>query len=270
MPLDALGLVLLAACLHALWNVLLAGSPDVQAATGAALAVAVVAFAPVAAATWRIEAAAWPFVVASAALELGYLIVLASAYRRADLSVVYPIARGLAPVLVLAASAALLGAGTSAGEAVGVMLVGAGVVLVRGLRAGAARSRFAPAAGVACFIAAYTIVDRYGVRHANPLTYLELVFLPAAVLYPLALGRARTRAALRPAVAVSALSMFGAYALVLVALRLASAASVAAVRESSVVIAVVLAALVLREPVDRRRLSGAVVVAAGIALIAVS
>src|SRR5262245_41499022 len=109
MPLDALGLVLLAACLHALWNVLLAGSPDVQAATGTALAVAVVVFAPIAAATWRVEAEAWPFIAGSAALELGYLILLATAYRRADLSVVYPVARGLAPVLVLAASAAFLG-----------------------------------------------------------------------------------------------------------------------------------------------------------------
>src|SRR5262249_45287983 len=123
MPLDALALALAAAALHALWNVLVAGSRDVQAATGAALAIAVVSFAPVAAARWRVERAAWPFIVASAALELGYLIVLAAAYRRADLSVVYPIARGLAPVFVLAASVAVLGAGSSAGEVVGVGLV---------------------------------------------------------------------------------------------------------------------------------------------------
>ena len=269
MPLDALALALAAAALHALWNVLVAGSPDVQAATGAALAIAVVAFAPVAAATWRVEPAAWPFIAASAALELGYLILLAAAYRRADLSVVYPIARGLAPVLVLAASVVFLDAGSSTGEVVGVVLVGSGVALLRGLRHGS-RAGVALAVGVACFIAAYTLVDRYGVRHANPLSYLELAFLPAAICYPLVLGRARTQAAIRPAIVVSGLAMFGAYALVLLALRLASAASVAAVRESSVVIAVVLAAVVLREPVGRRRFAGAVVVAAGVALIALS
>jgi drug/metabolite transporter (DMT)-like permease len=83
-------------------------------------------------------------------------------------------------------------------------------------------------------------------------------------------GWARVRVALRPPVAAAGVSMFGAYALVLAALRLASAASVAAVRESSVVIAVALAAPVLREPVGPRRVSGALLVAAGVALIALS
>src|SRR5262245_15571211 len=266
MPLDALGLVLLAACLHALWNVLLAGSPDVQAATGTALAVAVVAFAPIAAATWRVEAEAWPFIARSAELELGYLLLLAAPCCSHELSVGSPAPSSLVPALGLPASAAFLGTGSSAGEVVGVALVACGVVVVRGLRRGAARTGFALAAGVACFIASYTLVDRYGVMHANPLTYLELVFLPVAVLYLLAPGRARTRAALRPAVVVSGLAMFGGYTLVLLALRLASAASVAAVRESSVVIAVVLAALLLHEPVGQRRLAGAVAVAAGVAL----
>jgi drug/metabolite transporter (DMT)-like permease len=270
MPLDALGLALAAAALHALWNVTLAGSRDVEAATAATLPCAAVLFAPVAAATWRVEAAAWPFIVSSSALELGYFVVLVAAYRRADLSVVYPIARGLAPVLVLAASVAFLGFGSSAGEVIGVALVGGGIVLVRGLGGPAQGRGVLLAVGVACFIAAYTLVDRYGVRHANPLSYLELVFVGPALAYPLFVGRARVRAALRPQAAAAGLAMFGGYALVLAALRLASAASVAAVRESSVVIAVALAAPVLREPVGLRRAAGAAVVAGGVALIAVS
>jgi drug/metabolite transporter (DMT)-like permease len=269
MPLDAFGLALAAAGLHALWNLILAGSRDVAGATAAALPCGVLLLAPVAAATWRVEPGAWPFVVVSSALEVGYVVVLVQAYRVADLSVVYPVARGLAPVLVLAASVAFLGFGTSAGEVVGVALVGAGVVLVRETRGGAQARGVGLAVLVACFIAAYTLVDRYGVRHANPLSYLELVLLGPAVAYPLLVGVGRARGALRPPTVLAGVAMMGAYGLTLAALRLASAASVAAVRESSVVIAVVLAAPVLKEPVGARRLAGAAVVVAGVALIAV-
>jgi drug/metabolite transporter (DMT)-like permease len=83
-------------------------------------------------------------------------------------------------------------------------------------------------------------------------------------------GVAALRSAMRPETAVTALLLFGAYLLVLAALRLADPAPVAAVRETSVVIATALGALVLREPVTRARAAGAVVVATGIAVIALS
>jgi len=270
MPADALALTLVAAGLHALWNVLLARAPDVEAAAAAALPVALVAFAPAAAATWQVEAEAVPFVVASATLELAYFALLAAAYRRADVSLVYPLTRGLAPVLVLGAGVLFLGLPSSAGEVVGVALVAIGIVLVRGLRRGGSTRTLVVVGLIAACIAGYTLVDRYGVRHADPLPYLWLVFLGPAILYPHMLGRQRVRAALRPSVVVAALAMFGAYALVLAALRLASAASVAAVRESSIVIAVGLAAVVLREPVEARRYAGSALVAAGVATIALT
>jgi len=270
MPLDAFALALTAAGLHAGWNLILAGAADREGSAAAALACAVVLFAPVVAATWRVESEAWPFIVASTALEVVYVVVLMRAYARADLSLVYPVSRGLAPVFVLCASVAFLGFGTSVGEVVGVGLVGGGIVLVRrGGRAAGARTGFVLAVLIACLIATYTLVDRYGVRHANPLSYVELILLGPAVAYPLLVGPRRAWAALRVPTAVAGVSMLGAYGLTLAALRLASAASVAAVRESSVVIAVVLAAPVLREPVGRRRLAGAALVVAGIALIAV-
>ena len=93
-----------------------------------------VAYAPVAALTWRIEPAAIPYIVVTSFLQLGYVILLAAAYVRAELSVVYPIARGTAPVLVLVVGVAALGLGTSPQQAAGVCLVGLGVLLVRGLR----------------------------------------------------------------------------------------------------------------------------------------
>jgi hypothetical protein len=108
-PASALALALGAAALHAVWNVLLARAEDVRAATTVALVVGVALFAPVAAVTWDVEAAAIPWIVASAALELLYFGLLTAAYGRSDLSLVYPIARGVAPVLVLA-GATLVGA----------------------------------------------------------------------------------------------------------------------------------------------------------------
>jgi drug/metabolite transporter (DMT)-like permease len=269
MPLDALGLALAAAGLHALWNLILAGSKDTEGAAAAALPCSVVLFAPVAAATWRVESAAWPFIAGSTALEIGYVLVLMAAYKRADLSLVYPVSRGLAPVFVLCASVAFLGFGTSAGEVVGIACVGAGIVLVRRGDGSAQWKGLALAVLVACFIATYTLVDRYGVRHANPLSYVELILIGPAVVYPLLVGPSRARGQLRASTLAAGAATIGAYGLTLAALRLASAASVAAVRESSVVIAVVFAAPVLKEPVGPRRLAGAALVVTGIALIAI-
>jgi len=269
MPVDALALVLVAAALHALWNVLVAGAPDIEAAAAVAVAIGVVAFAPVAAATWRVDGAA-PFIVVSAALELVYFALLVRAYGRDDVSLVYPLTRGMAPVLVLIASVTLLGFGTSAGEVIGVVVVGVGILLVRGLRGRADWAALGLALAIAGTIAGYTLVDRSGVRHANPIAYLELVLAVPALTYVLVVGRDRARAAFTARAATAGLASFAAYALVLAALRLASAASVAAVRESSVVIAVGLAALVLGERVTPERFAGAVLVTAGVAVIALT
>ena len=179
-PPEALGLALAAAVLHAGWNALLRGARDVEAATAAALGLAIVVFAPVAAMTWQVHLAAWPYVAGSAVLETVYFFLVVAAYRRRELSVVYPIARGSAPALVLLGSAVVLGRSVSAGETAGVCLVVAGVLLVRGL----ARRAEGLAVGLAigCCIAAYTLVDKEGLRHASPLPYLELVMTPNAVI----------------------------------------------------------------------------------------
>jgi drug/metabolite transporter (DMT)-like permease len=269
-PLDAFALALAAAALHAGWNVLVRGASDVAAATAAALALSVVLFAPVAAATWNVHAAAWPYIAASAAFETAYFFMLVRAYERHDLSVVYPVARGSAPVLVLLGSAVVLGRAVSAGEAAGVCLVAGGVLLVRGVARGA--EGIVAGLTIAVTIAAYTLVDKDGIRHASPIPYLELELLPPAVLAFAWLLARRGRSALRvgwraPATAIGS---FGAYALVLAALRLASAPAVAAVRETGVVIAAVLAAAFLHERVTRVRLAGAAAVAGGVALVALS
>jgi drug/metabolite transporter (DMT)-like permease len=263
----ALGLALAAAVLHALWNLLLARERDTEATTAVSLAIFVAALAPLAAATWRVEGAAVPYILGSGALELAYVALLAAAYRRFELSLVYPLARGLAPVLALVIVVAVVGASPSGGEIGGVIAVAIGILLVRGARGGRGAGL---AIVIAAAIAGYTVVDRYGIRHANAAPYLLLVMLGPAVAYPLSVGRARLRAASRPVAALIGVASAATYLLVLLALRLASAPSVSAVRETSVVIAVVLAALFLQEPVGPRRLAGATIVVAGVALLALS
>jgi drug/metabolite transporter (DMT)-like permease len=263
---SALLLALGAAVLHAGWNVLLARARDVQAATAVALAVSIILVVPVAAFTWEVDAGVWPWAVGSAAFELAYFALLAFAYERAELSIVYPVARGLAPVLVLALgiTAATLG------EAVGVVLVAAGVLLVRGVRGSDSRGMLLGAVIAAC-IAGYTVLDDRGVEHADPFAYFALVIgVPGLVYLALVLwlrGGIAVRSALRPATIGAGVAATAAYVLVLLALDRADAAPVAAVRETSVVIAVALAALVLRERVGPIRLAGAVIVAAGVALL---
>ena len=159
MPTSALLLALTAAFVHALWNVLLARARDPQAATAVALLTAEAVFAVPAWLTFRMDRSVWPYLVASGVLQLVYFALLVTAYRVAALSVVYPISRGVAPVLVLVLGIVVLGHGTSAGQVVGVLLVGAGVLLVRGLRPSAGRG-VALGLVIACVIATYTLVDK--------------------------------------------------------------------------------------------------------------
>src|SRR5205807_9216230 len=101
-------------------------------------------------------------------LQLTYFVLLTAAYGRADLSFVYPIARGSAPVLVLVAGVVVLGVGASAAQVAGVLLVAGGVLLVRGIGGQARAADLALALAVAGCIAAYTLVDKYGIRYASP------------------------------------------------------------------------------------------------------
>lgn len=270
----ALSFALAAACLHAFWNLLIARARDPESATVVALVAAVVVFAPVTAATWRLDDRAWPFIAVTSLLQLVYFALLATAYRKAELSFVYPVSRGLAPVLVVLVGATVLGETTTAGQIAGVALVGLGVLLVRGLRrpTGPDALLFALAIGVC--IASYTLLDKRGIRYAAPITYLELSMVPATLGYAAAVlatrGKARVRAEIGAAAILAGLASFGAYSLVLAALARAPAAPVAAVRETSVVIATALAARVLHERVGAVRLAGSGLVAGGIALLALS
>jgi drug/metabolite transporter (DMT)-like permease len=267
-PASALALALGAAFLHALWNLLVAREKDTEAATAVGLLSAVAALVLPAAFTWRVEGAAVPYLVGSAALELAYFALLAAAYRRYELSLVYPVARGLAPVLALALVVAAGGATPSGLGIAGIVAVTGGVLLVRGARGSLAGLAFGGV--IATTIAGYTVLDRHGIRHAAAGPYLLLVLVGPALIYSRAIGGRRLIVALKPTTAALGVAAGAAYLLVLLALRLASAPAVSAVRETSVVIATALAAVVLHERVGPSRLAGATLVAGGVALLAAS
>jgi len=175
----ALALVLGSAMLHASWNVLLARVPRGLDTTTVAITLGLIAWSPLALIRWRVDAGVWPYVLLSAAFELAYFAALNAAYARAPAHATYPVARGLSPVLLLAATVAA-GARLSAWAAVAVVVISAGVLLTT---VGAAdRRAVAYAVPVAVCIAGYTLVDSRGLRHADPATYLWLSMIPVVAV----------------------------------------------------------------------------------------
>jgi drug/metabolite transporter (DMT)-like permease len=261
--------------LHAGWNVLLAGSRDTAAATAGILIFGVALLAVPALLTGGVSSEAIPYIAGSAALELAYFVLLARAYDGGEVSVVYPIARGSAPVVVLVFGAIALSEHVPAGAIVGVLAIALGVLLVglvdlrteAGTQIDLPRRDLLFGLAIGLVIASYTLVDSEAVEHADPIAYLALVIAPGALVYPFV---ARVRPDLSLRTALTAAATFGAFLMVLAAFRLAPAAPVAAVRETSVVIAAILAAVVLHEHVGPRRIAGAVLVVAGVAAIAYS
>ena len=263
MPADALVLTLIAAVIHAAWNAGLAGAPDVRATTAAAAVCGAVLLAPFGLLAWDVEAGAWPYLGGAIVAEVAYLALLAAAYARAEMSVVYPIARGSAPVLVLVV------AGASLLQGVGVLVVCAGVLAVRGLQRPESATDLLLALGIGVTIATYTLLDKEGLRHAATVPYLWVELSAAGLAYAAFVGVRRVRSALSVRTAVIGAGTFASYGLVLAALELAPAPAVAAVRETSILFAVALGVLWLGERVSSARAGGAIAVVAGVVLVAV-
>ncbi|HEY7061008.1 MAG TPA: EamA family transporter [Chloroflexota bacterium] len=281
----ALGLVLLAACVHASWNLLAKQAHDKLAFLWASALVSAIVYAPLGLwllVTHPLPAAGWAIVGGSSLLEAAYYWGLAQAYRHGDLSLVYPIARGTAPLLVPILAAVFLGERLSAVGAGGVVLVVGGVLTLhlpalslRGVRAlagaaGQLGTRYALLTGV--FIASYSTLDKRGVALVQPALYAYLLFCGITVtLVPLLLGL-RTKVGLEWRQSRRSILLVGllgpcSYGLVLAALTLAPVSYVSPAREVSVVIAALLGAYVLHEPYGRQRLVGSALIAAGLALL---
>ena len=290
------GLVAGAAVLHVAWNVLLktAGDPLRPAAIGMTSAAAVIV--PAAAIGWfvigrpSIPIEAIGLSIVSGVLEAAYFGFLAAAYRRGDLSVVYPIARGTAPLLAVAVGIGILGERLGAPGIAGVGLLLLGLLILqrpwRVLRAanrasgsGDAAVRFALATGV--MIAAYSAVDRVGSRLVEPWFYAGLiwascmVFLWAYVWFRRVVLRApaETGPFDRRRAAIGGWITLSAYLLILVAFSVAPLTAVAPLRESAIVLASGWGTMRLGEGRDRsetiRRIGASALVVGGAILLAI-
>lgn len=279
MTLPLLALLLTAAALHAAWNLLLKRAPDRQLIVWWAVIVSALCLLPVLALRPALPAIGWRFALASAVVETAYFVSLTAAYRVADFSLVYPIARGAAPALLAVAAVLLLHERLSVGGVAGLGAIVAGLWLVAGT--GRATGGPRPARGVALAllvalcIATYSTIDGAAVRRVDAATYTGAMFLLAAVVFtpvtirwygwPALLGALRTRAGL---IIVVGLLQAVAYLLVLYVYARAPVAYAGAIRESSIVLGALAGWLWLRESFGARRVGGALVTCAGIALIA--
>jgi drug/metabolite transporter (DMT)-like permease len=282
-PPSAFLLVLLAAVCHTTWNLLLKRGTERLTTQAGALASAVVLASPVLAfySPADLPPAAWALVAASALFETGYVFALTGAYGAGDLSLVYPVARGSATLIVVPLAVALLGERPSPSGLLGIGLVLAGV-----FGSDAAIFRRAPhdvgrrrALGLALLTgsmtAGYSLVNKIGVGLVAVPLYAYLVFtLNVALVYLVVGARHRTLPLPRwkdwPLTALMGILMVTAYTAVLGAMSLAPVSYVVAAREVGVVVAAVLGVVVLREPHSLRRVLAAIVIFSGLVTIALS
>lgn len=269
-------LVLLAACLHAVWNALVKGGADKDVSMAAVVigqgicGGAVLLFVPAPA----IECL--PYLVLGIALHLGYQVFLLAAYRIGDLTQVYPIARGVAPLLVAAFSLLVLGVVLSAMELFAVGVIAAGIMslsLVVRSDGGANRKAALLAVMTGCFIASYSITDGIGARVAGTaLGYYGWVAFGNAVtfsLYTRVLSPGlltRTMSAWR-VVVIGGAASFIAYAFVVYAFTHAPIALVTALRETSIIFALMIGVFVLKEPLNLAKVLSTMLTVFGAALL---
>ena len=259
-------LVLCAAALHATWNALVKPAGDRLAAIGALNAAIALICLPAAVLVAPREAA-WGALAVSSLLHVAYNLALVAAYDEGDFSQTYPIARGSAPPLVAIVAAIALGESLDALRIAGLGAVTAGMFV---LAAGPRRPRaVALALRVGVVIAAYTVVDGIGVRHAHtPLGYGAWLFVSSGVLTALAV-RARGGTLRAPAVTlIGAPCAIAAYGLVLWAQTHGRLAVVAGLRETSVVFGALIGVVALHEPMGLRRVLASALVAAGAVALA--
>lgn len=274
--------VLLGAALHAGWNALVKSSGDKPLDTALVHLLGALVALPLLLIVGLPGPAGLPYIAASLVIHIAYYIALAGAYQHGDLGLTYPIMRGLAPLLVAMGSGSLIGEAPSPAAWAGVIGITTGVALVGLARPGEAlnhRKALMFAFANAGIIAVYTIVDGLGVRAevaagGNALRYVLLLFVLDGIAYPLlvwlrrgAAGRAHILAYARqrwPLAAVGGAASIGSYAIALWAMTRAPVASVAALRETSVLFAAVLGTVLLKEKFGLQRAIGTVVIVAGV------
>lgn len=269
-------IVIFAAFLHALWNAIVKGAGDRTIVLGLVAAGHVLPGIALVAVSAPPSAAAIPYIVASTVIHWGYYALLSIAYRTGDLSVVYPIARGLTPILIAIGAFIWVGEDLPLNVWLGILTVSAGILLLaRGVFASnIARIGLVAAVGVAVIIASYSIVDGIGVRvSGSPLGYIGWLFVceifVVAFVFTNRWDRVQNMSARALAIGLLGGIVSGlAYGLVLYAKTQAPLGVVSALRETSVIFAALIGVFWFSEGPSRDRLIAALIVGAGIAVIA--
>jgi len=269
--------VLAAAVTHAVWNAIAHGIKDQTLAFaligvgGTAVSVPLVIIAALP------RSASWPYLLASVAIHVFYNLLLMQCYRLGEFSQVYPLARGVSPLVVTILAAVFVHEHLAPAQIGGVAVVSAGLAFLvfGGRRPG--RGAFLAAVGTGLTIAAYTTVDGVGVRaSASPVGYIGWLILLQSLCVPLfAAVRRRDvllkqpRRILLSGLLAGALSVL-AYGLVLWAQTKGALAPIAALRETSVIFGAIIGTLIFHEPFGRSRIIATVLVVAGIILLNVA
>jgi drug/metabolite transporter (DMT)-like permease len=271
--------ILFAALLHAGWNALIKRDQDALIATigvvsGAALiSLCVLPLLPAP------DAASWPFIATSSAAQIAYYILIARVYRTADLGLAYPVMRGAAPLFVTIANALLFGQLLSPPGLLGVACISAGIFVIavgrsRGKDAGAT---VMTALAIAAVIAFYTVVDGVGVRRSHsPAAYTMWIFLLGGISmggWAMVWRKSQMLQSIRTAYWVpiaGGAATLASYGIALWAMTRAPIAAVAALRETSILFAILISIFVLREKPTWHRITTAGLLAAGAVAIRLS
>lgn len=274
--------VLFAALLHASWNALIKSGNDKALDTALVHSLGACVALPFALWLGAPPSGAWPFIAASLVIHIGYYVALVGAYQHGELGLTYPIMRGFAPLLVALASSAFIGEAPSFVAWLGIVGITVGVALVGLAHPGEAlhhRKALAFAFANAAIIALYTVVDGRGVRASvvddhGALRYVLTLFVLDGIAYPLMVWLRRTREGRReilryaarrwPVAVLGGSASIGAYAIALWAMTRAPVASIAALRETSVLFAAVLGTFLLKERFGPQRALGTCVIVGGV------
>ncbi|HVA89032.1 MAG TPA: DMT family transporter [Chloroflexota bacterium] len=284
----AIVLCLVAAALNAAWNALLKTSGDPMAVATRAMSASALAVTPLVAIAWlvagepTVSAGTFALAGGSSVAEFIYFLCLTTAYRRGELSVVYPLARGSAPLLAVIAGVVVLREALTIHIVAGVLLLGAGILIVR-TPSRAAWNVMAPALMTGAAIATYSAIDKVGTGQAPPWLYGWFIWCGGSLLLVGWAGAKRLRRTPLPAEPGSPAStpptfrlaatiggmMLVSYLMVLFALSLAPLVVVAPLRESGIVLVTAVGAWRLGERAGfRSRISGSLAILGGVLVLA--
>ena len=277
LPLTVTLAVLAAAVTHATWNAIAHGIKDQTLAFALIGIGGITVSIPLVIVAALPRSSSWPYLLASIAIHVFYNLLLMQCYRLGEFSQVYPLARGISPLVVTILAAMFVHEHLGLLQVAGVVVVSAGLAFLvfGGRRPG--RGAFLAAVGTGLTIAAYTTVDGVGVRlSASPVGYIGWLILLQSLCVPLfAVVRRRDvllkqpRRILLSGLLAGALSVL-AYGLVLWAQTKGALAPIAALRETSVIFGAIIGTLVFHEPFGRSRIIATVLVVVGIVLLNVA